>query len=414
MIKSDIAISVCNSEKCSACGACIAICPKGCISYYKKETGTKVAIINKNKCINCHLCKKVCAQLDVATGEESFECYAAWSLDDTTRVNSASGGIATELYRFFSEKGYKLVGVSMTPRHTAEFSISESLESMPAYRNSKYVYSSVGNIYSEIGKSLLSHRGVLFVGLPCQVAALKKYLFVKKISLDLLFTVDIVCHGTTPEQFLVEHIQHIEKKKNKKANCVEFRDPKEKTSSFTFSLKDAKNTFYKKKVKADDVYQIGYHSGITYRDNCYLCQFATRKRQGDITLADFAYVGYCEPCGYSNENVSCVLINNEKGKQVFSELCGTDHIFYEKRPLEEELTTEKQLNHPTYIPPEREKFLSGLKSGQGFEEAMKCAVRKRIVVNTAKNITHIEEIGQLISKSLPPNVKNSIKKVLRR
>ena len=73
MIKSDIAISVCNSEKCSACGACIAICPKGCISYYKKETGTKVAIINKNKCINCHLCKKVCAQLDVVTGEESFE-----------------------------------------------------------------------------------------------------------------------------------------------------------------------------------------------------------------------------------------------------------------------------------------------------------------------------------------------------
>ena len=41
MIKSDIAISVCNSEKCSACGACIAICPKGCISYYKKETGLR-------------------------------------------------------------------------------------------------------------------------------------------------------------------------------------------------------------------------------------------------------------------------------------------------------------------------------------------------------------------------------------
>ena len=64
------------------CGACINICPKDCISYLKKETGTKVAVINKNRCINCHLCKKVCPQLDTVEGSKSFACYAAWSLDD--------------------------------------------------------------------------------------------------------------------------------------------------------------------------------------------------------------------------------------------------------------------------------------------------------------------------------------------
>lgn len=413
-MRSSVVIGVCDTDRCSACGACINICPKDCISYYKKETGTKVAVINKDKCIECHLCKKVCAQVDMLEGGEPFECYAAWSLDDTIRINSASGGIASELYHLFSEKGYKLVGVSMTPMHIAEFSISDSFESMSAYRNSKYVYSNAGNIYNEVEKKLINHEGVLFVGLPCHVAALKKYLSVKKTPLDLLFTVDIVCHGTTPEQFLVEHIEYIEKKKNKKAICVEFRDPKEKTSSFTFSLGDSQSIFYKRKVKADDVYQIGYHSGITYRDNCYLCQFATKKRQGDITIADFAYVGCCEPCSYSNENVSCVLINSEKGKQWFSELCATDYIFYEKRPLEEELTTEKQLNHPTCIPPEREKFLRGLKNNKGFEKSMKHAVRKRIIVNTVKNVTHIEEIRQLISKSIPLNVKKSIKRVLKR
>ena len=317
MMKHDTAMGVCDADKCSACGVCINICPKGCISYLKKETGTKVAVINKNSCVNCHLCKKVCPQLDTVEGLESFVCYAAWSFDDTIRTNSASGGIATELYRFFSDKGYKLAGVSMTPMHTAEFSLSDSFESMPAYRNSKYVYSDAGNIYYEVGKNLVNQRGVLFIGLPCQVAALKKYLFVKKISLELLFTVDIVCHGTTPEQFLGEHIEHIEKKKKKKAIHVEFRDPEEKTSSFTFSLKDAEHTFYKRRVKANDVYQIGYHAGITYRDNCYSCQFATRKRQGDITLADFSYVGSYEFCSYSNENVSCVLINSKKGESLF-------------------------------------------------------------------------------------------------
>ena len=414
MMKHDTAMGVCDADKCSACGVCINICPKGCISYLKKETGTKVAVINKNSCVNCHLCKKVCPQLDTVEGLESFVCYAAWSFDDTIRTNSASGGIATELYRFFSDKGYKLAGVSMTPMHTAEFSLSDSFESMPAYRNSKYVYSDAGNIYYEVGKNLVNQRGVLFIGLPCQVAALKKYLFVKKISLELLFTVDIVCHGTTPEQFLGEHIEHIEKKKKKKAIHVEFRDPEEKTSSFTFSLKDAEHTFYKRRVKANDVYQIGYHAGITYRDNCYSCQFATRKRQRDITLADFSYVGSYEFCSYSNENVSCVLINSKKGESLFSELCSTDRIFYEKRPIEEEVTTEKQLNYPTRVPREREKFLKEIKSNNGFEKAMKYAARKIMIVNTVKNITHIEKIKQIMSEKLPPNVKNGIKKVLKR
>ena len=414
MMKHDTAMGVCDADKCSACGVCINICPKGCISYLKKETGTKVAVINKNSCVNCHLCKKVCPQLDTVEGLESFVCYAAWSFDDTIRTNSASGGIATELYRFFSDKGYKLAGVSMTPMHTAEFSLSDSFESMPAYRNSKYVYSDAGNIYYEVGKNLVNQRGVLFIGLPCQVAALKKYLFVKKISLELLFTVDIVCHGTTPEQFLGEHIEHIEKKKKKKAIHVEFRDPEEKTSSFTFSLKDAEHTFYKRRVKANDVYQIGYHAGITYRDNCYSCQFATRKRQGDITLADFSYVGSYEFCSYSNENVSCVLINSKKGESLFSELCSTDRIFYEKRTIEEEVTTEKQLNYPTRVPREREKFLKEIKSNNGFEKAMKYAARKIMIVNTVKNITHIEKIKQIMSEKLPPNVKNGIKKVLKR
>ena len=89
MMKLDTVMSVCDAEKCSACGACINICPKDCISYLKKETGTKVAVINKNRCINCHLCKKVCPQLDTVEGSESFACYAAWSLDDTIRTSSA-------------------------------------------------------------------------------------------------------------------------------------------------------------------------------------------------------------------------------------------------------------------------------------------------------------------------------------
>ena len=45
---------------------------------------------------------------------------------------------------------------------------------------------------------------------------------------------------------------------------------------------------------------------------------------------------------------------------------------------------------------------------------MKYAARKIMIVNPVKNITHIEKIKQIMSEKLPPNVKNGIKKVLKR
>ena len=63
---------------------------------------------------------------------------------------------------------------------------------------------------------------------------------------------------------------------------------------------------------------------------------------------------------------------------------------------------------------ERETFLRELKSNKGFEKAMKHAVRKIMIVNTVKNITHIEKIRKIMSEKLPPNVINGVKKVMKR
>ena len=59
-------------------------------------------------------------------------------------------------------------------------------------RRSKYVQSYMGNVYSKIKERLEQEIDVLFVGTPCQVAGLKKYL---GRQYDRLLTVDLVCHG---------------------------------------------------------------------------------------------------------------------------------------------------------------------------------------------------------------------------
>lgn len=62
-------------------------------------------------------------------------------------------------------------------------------------------------------KSTKDGYEVIFIGLPCQVAALRTYL---KIDFRNLILVDIICHGTPPQVYLDEHIHYFENKKAEK------------------------------------------------------------------------------------------------------------------------------------------------------------------------------------------------------
>lgn len=402
---------ICGKD-CTACNACINICPKDCISYEMDFTGTKYAIINKNKCILCNLCKKVCPQLNYVEDNFPKHCYAAWSHNIEIRKKSASGGIATELYKMFEAEEGLFSGVKLTDSFSAEYQLADKLDVIKDYQNSKYVYSDTKMIYQSIGNLLKQGKRILFIGLPCHVAAIKQYVKIKKIVDDKLFTVDLICHGVTPSEFLKEHIAYIEKSYNEKATKLYFRDPDNHTYTYTFSLQNEKGTFYRRKVHRNDMYQIGYHYGITYRSNCYKCRYAQPKRVGDITLADFGYVGTYASCEYDNKNVSCILINTEKGKRLIEDLNKTGNIFVEERPMEEEIETEKQLKYPTVSPKERKKFLKLLLKTGNFEISMKGAARIIILKNEIKYYFHIDEIYSKISHMLPKAFKASVKKLI--
>ena len=175
MIKSDIAISVCNSEKCSACGACIAICPKGCISYYKKETGTKVAIINKNKCINCGICKKTCLKIGKAYTERKHT-YAIKNKSLAERKSSSSGGFFIELAKYVINNDGIVYGVAFDKLFKVKHILAEDKATLENIKGSKYVQSSAFERFSEIKENLDKGKIVLFSGTPCQISGLGKYL----------------------------------------------------------------------------------------------------------------------------------------------------------------------------------------------------------------------------------------------
>lgn len=146
-------------------------------------------------------------------GNVSKNCYSAWSKDKKIRKNSASGGIATELYRFAIKNKMWICGVNMDNNYLCSYSITNS--NYDQFANSKYTYSDMGYIYTIIKEKILKNEKVLFIGLPCQVAALKQYIDLYKLNRNLLTLVDIVCHGVTPQDYLKTHIENICKKKKK-------------------------------------------------------------------------------------------------------------------------------------------------------------------------------------------------------
>lgn len=402
---------VCRQGMCTACGACLIICPSKCIEYKFDRLETKSAYIQKENCINCKLCKKVCPIENKSIGVLSEECYAAWSMDKEIRNTSASGGIATEFYHYASEHGIWFAGVRMDKNFNAVYCLENT--DWKLFSNSKYVYSDMRNIYYLIKEKLYSGNEVIFVGLPCQVAGLKNYLALCGCLTEYLLTVDFVCHGVTSPEYLKEHIKYIEEKYRKKATEVLFRDPDTYTYTYTFTLKNKATAFYRKKVSRNDVYQIAYHKGIGYRENCYKCQFADKHRAGDITLADFGGVGSVSECNYDNKNVSCILVNTEKGENWLNLLNNTGKIYIEKRPIEEEYQTEGRLHNPTPIPKERSKFIELYSQTQSFEKAMKDAAKKIILKNEMSYLLHIELLKQFGARILPKTMKRIIKRLLK-
>lgn len=334
-----------SKETCTGCNACAYVCPKKCISF--KTDGTydiAYPVIDENQCINCGKCQKVCPALNPLEGVTPLNAYAAWSFDSEERSTSASGGIATEIYKYALKNGWSIVGAAFCEDFKVHLELSNDWESIKKFKNSKYVFSSVSDVLSEIARNLKLGSKIIVIALPCQIAAIRK-IFHK--DLDNLLLVDLVCHGIMPYVYLKQYISYMEKSFHKKVKKLTFRDPKGGTQNYFLSLYDQEGNCIYSSDKLKDSYQFAFHRMVAYRENCYHCYYANNKRISDITLGDYKGLGECAPCSFSNEKVSCILVNTEKGKKYIDELLENKFIEAENRPVEEPIKGDSQLRHPS-------------------------------------------------------------------
>lgn len=334
-----------NKETCTGCKACAYVCPKDCISF-QNDNAYDIAypVIDKNKCINCGKCQTFCPALSPLEGVTPLSSYAAWSLDAEERNTSASGGIATEIYKYALKYGWSIVGATFCENFKVCLKLTTEKSAIKDFKNSKYVFSSTSDVFQQIAQKLKFGGKIIVIALPCQIAAIRK-IFQK--NLDDLLLVDLVCHGIMPYVYLKQYISYMEKSYNKKVKRLTFRDPKGGTQNYFLSLYDQEENCFYSSNKLKDLYQFAFHRMVAYRENCYHCFYANNRRVSDITLGDYKGLGLCAPCDFSEKKVSCILVNTIKGGRYINELIKNKLIVAEKRPVEEPIKGDSQLRNPS-------------------------------------------------------------------
>ena len=394
--------SVIDKKDCCGCALCFNICPTNAIEMVEDEFGFTYPKIDKNKCIECGLCKKKCIYSSKNKKlNEPIESYVASSKDNELIMKSASGGIFASLARRILQKNGVVYGATLK-KVGKEFEVKhiriENLEGIKEIQGSKYIQSDIRYIYKLIDEDLKKKKKVLFSGTPCQVDAVKQ--FFNKINERQLFTIDIICHGVPNIKMFNDYIRVLEKKEKGLIDRFCFRD---KTKSWglyaSFNLK-RKGKVYKKIKKSYELsfYQLFLDSEI-YRKNCYYCPYAGGKRAGDITIGDYweiekehpEYLNLCD----IKKGVSCILINTEQGKELFSMISNDVHCL--KSEFSKVKKHNAQLEHPSILKENYEQILK-LYKNNGYESIEKYYIKKNFIKILIKKIWYI--IPEKIRKKL--------------
>lgn len=359
--------TVCEKGKCTGCMECIDICPKKAIQIIDSWTSYD-AIIDSDKCIECNACHKACQNNSEPMLEKPIYWKQGWACDDSVRMKSSSGGVATAVEQGFVKNG-GIVCSCVFRFGKFEFDFAETENEVSEFAGSKYVKSNPQGIYKEISKKLKEGRKVLFVGLPCQVVAVKNY----TNNHRNLYTIDLICHGT-PSPKILECFLKDYGVKLAETESIRFRVK----NSFKLE-KDGKR--FTVPTTTDD-YLMTFLNSTSYTENCYQCNYARLERAGDITLGD-SWGSELER-HIQDKGVSLVLCQNEKGKELinFAKLTLMDV------DLERAIDNNHQLQRPSVKPQQREMFFRELKKGCGFKNTVRKCYPKKYLKNTVKTMLY--------------------------
>ena len=275
--------------------------------------------------------------------------YGAAAVDVGEVLTSTSGGVASALSRTVLRSGGVVFGASFNPFPKVCHVCVSTEEELQRLKGSKYVESDIRGCLSKIKEYLLVGRSVLFVGLPCQVAAVYSYVGGDK---DNLYTVDLICHGKPPQRLFNRWIKSLEHSVGAPIVDYKFRNKNgcawnsEQTHQHYYCLSDG--SWHPIPVKKN-WYGRYFLGSSSFMDGCYKCPFARIPRIGDVTLGDF-WGGEEDPRleDFATHGLSLVSVQSVKGMLLIK--MSMDLVRYIEVKEEFAVGANRQLTHPSKRP----------------------------------------------------------------
>lgn len=358
---------VCERGKCTGCQACADICPKGAVAV-KEHIDSVEAWIDSDKCIHCNLCRKVCPNYVSVEQKIPLAWYQGWSNSENERKNSSSGGFAAEIARAFIRNGGAVCSCTFDEGRFI-FKTVDALDALNQFKGSKYVKSNPRGAYKEIMKRLRSGQDVLFIGLPCQSAAVQNYVGDK--YRDKLVTVDLICHGTPSAKLLENYMEECNYKLSE-VKEIAFRDK----NYFNISA-DGKMLIH---PRIQDRYTLAFLKSLLYTQNCYSCHYATDLRVSDITIGDSW--GSNLAVEEIDRGISLALCQTEKGKALLTRA----NVCLKEVDVQQARENNRQLCHPAKMPAGRFVCIKFIQAGLPFGLAVAMVYPVICIKQTVKKI----------------------------
>ena len=308
------------TDKCTACGACVSICPQEALSLGPQEYfGFYYPQVDVDRCVGCGICETICHVINEKVGENKQDRtpFMLKAHDKDLVWHSSSGGA----FSLLAEKVLKDDGIVYGAAYNYEeeklVETSTDMVDICELRKSKYVESYCGNIFKDAESKLRNGRKVMFCGTPCQIKGLSHYLTQKNCPTDQLFLVQFLCHGVPANQFFTEYKHWLEKRCKGKITAMDFRSKKYgwRNNFFYYNYGTGSKT-----VKGSASYYLSsFNKYYMLRDSCYGCTIFDQG-YADLTISDFWGLFRYDPQNKDNEGISLLIAHNDKAKKAVEDL----------------------------------------------------------------------------------------------
>lgn len=350
--------------RCTGCFGCQSACDSGAIALILDGDGFYKPVVNRPACNDCGACRPRCPVLEPSERSKSVgkwlapKAFAAWSLDDPTRLGSSSGGLFSELAGSMLAASGAVAGCVWGEDWSPEHILTRDPLQVERMRGSKYVPSHVGDVYRRVIATIRSGDNVLFCGAPCQVAAMERALTPKQRERVLL--VEFICHGVP--SLRVFHAYQRELFDGDEVAKYTFRD--KSLGWQTVRAESVRGHHYQVEMPADPFGRGFAVEHLYLMEACHDCEFSHLPRWADITLGDF---WGCPEEWYDRRGVSVALANTPAGLRAIESLASAGRIALEATDLATATERNPRATGGAFpVPGARRLFLDGISRGESF------------------------------------------------